>query len=71
MLMQALASAKVGDTLALKVARGSETVEVTVTLGENPNQTGKAFIGISVSPAPMRIPLDGSDILPSFGGSNP
>ncbi len=71
MLMQTLASSKVGDALTLKVARGSETVEVTVTLGENPNQTGKAFIGISVSPAPLRIPLDGSNGLPNFGGSNP
>lgn len=69
--MQTLASAKVGDALTLKVARGSETVEVTVTLGENPNQPGKAFIGISVLPAPLRIPLDGSNSLPNFGGRNP
>ncbi len=46
--MQALASANVGDAFTLKVARGSETVEVTVTLGENPNETGRAYIGISV-----------------------
>lgn len=69
--MQALASANVGDAFTLKVARGSETVEVTVTLGENPNETGRAYIGISVSPAPLRIPLDASNSLPNFGGSNP
>jgi serine protease Do len=53
MLMKTLASAKVGDTLKLKVTRGSETKSFDVVLGDNPSQKGKPYIGISVSPIPI------------------
>jgi S1-C subfamily serine protease len=47
-LAKAVAQLKPGDTLTLTVSRPGqdESREVTVTLGENPNEAGKAYLGI-------------------------
>lgn len=47
-LAEAVAQLKPGDTLTLTVSRPDqeESREVSVTLGENPNETGKAYLGI-------------------------
>ena len=65
-----ISNAKIGDKLTLKITRGSETKTLTVTLGENPNQKGQAYLGFSVSPAPMRILVDQNQQQPSSTAVN-
>lgn len=48
-LKRVLAGAKPGDTLTLKVTRGSANETLTVTLGESPTLKGQAYLGLSVS----------------------
>jgi len=47
-LPQALANFKPGDKVTLTVARTGENddLKLTATLGENPNQAGKAYLGV-------------------------
>ena len=50
-LTQIVKSHKPGDTLTLKVQRsGEDAREVTVTLGENPNAAGQAYLGVTYAP---------------------
>lgn len=46
-----IAAHKPGDVIKMKVERGNETPELTVTLGENPDRKGVAFLGVSFAPA--------------------
>ena len=52
-LKASLDGSKIGDSLALKLTRGSESKTLSVTLGENPEVKGKAFLGIGIAPARM------------------
>lgn len=54
-LKRVLAGAKPGDTLTLKVTRGSASQTLTVTLGENPTQKGVAYLGLAVSLPRMQV----------------
>lgn len=50
-LTQIVKSRKPGDVLTLKVQQpGEEAREVTVTLGENPDAAGMAFLGVTYAP---------------------
>jgi S1-C subfamily serine protease len=44
----AVGAAKPGDKLTLKVMRGSASQTIEVTLGENPNQAGAAYLGVTL-----------------------
>ncbi|MCW1968787.1 MAG: PDZ domain-containing protein [Anaerolineae bacterium] len=46
-----IAARKPGDVIKVKVERGNETPELTVTLGENPDRKGVAFLGVNFVPA--------------------
>jgi S1-C subfamily serine protease len=48
MVIEVVQAKKVGDTITLKVQRGSETKEIKVTLGENPQAKGKPYLGIQL-----------------------
>lgn len=50
-LIDAIGAKKAGDSVTVKVYRPStkSTLELSVTLGENPQQAGKAFMGVSLS----------------------
>lgn len=50
-----------GDTLTLKIQRMSEDepLEVEVELGENPDEAGRAYLGISYVPVPGRLDMPG------------
>ncbi|HEY4688228.1 MAG TPA: PDZ domain-containing protein [Anaerolineae bacterium] len=50
-LAQIIKSHKPGDTLTLKIERpGEEARDVTVTLGENPDAEGEAYLGVKYGP---------------------
>lgn len=62
-LAEALAAKEPGDTIELDVVdtdRKNRTVEVT--LGENPDQPGKAYLGVryQITPRPVAMSLDGT-----------
>jgi len=51
-LADVIATHKPGDTVTLEVAQpGEETRDVTVELGEHPEEEGKAYLGIKYRPA--------------------
>jgi S1-C subfamily serine protease len=62
----AIGNHKVGDTVTVTVTHqgDSQTSDITVTLGENPSTTGKAYLGVGVSDGGMFfhkvIPNDGN-----------
>lgn len=61
-VVDAVQAHKVGDTITLKIQRGTETKEIKVTLGENPNDKGKPFMGIQLgSVFEKRITPSGSE----------
>ena len=47
-VVEAVQAHKIGDTVTLKVQRGTETKEIKVTLAENPNDKGKPFMGVQL-----------------------
>ena len=50
---------KPGDSVELKVRRGSDTRTVTVTLGANPENSDSAFLGVRIAAMPsLTIPGD-------------
>jgi S1-C subfamily serine protease len=53
-LKSALAASKPGDKVTLKITRGSESQTVEVTLGENPNQQGAAYLGVTIGRGTFR-----------------
>lgn len=55
-----------GETVRLTVRRPSETdpLEIEVTLGEDPDQEGQAYLGISYFSAPA-VPPEGTPLLPA------
>jgi S1-C subfamily serine protease len=58
-LQQIIASYKPGDVVKLKVERGNETPELTVTLGDNPDRKGVAYLGVTFAPAMPPLPPGG------------
>jgi S1-C subfamily serine protease len=66
-LAEAIATHQPGDNVTLDVERtGEENRQMTVTLGENQDEPGKAYLGIRYHQVPGFPALDGS-LLP-FGG---
>jgi len=69
-LVQLVGRSKPGDTLTLSVRReGQERpLSLTVTLGEHPEQAGKAYLGVSLGSAIFIPGLEGEglEILPGF-----
>jgi S1-C subfamily serine protease len=61
MLIEAVQAKKIGDTVTLNVQRGSETKEIKVTLGVNPNDKGKPYLGIQLGSVIERIVPNGSE----------
>lgn len=57
-LADVIARFKPGDEVTLKIRRGNEEQDIRVTLGENPDKKGAAFLGIRYAPAfgMMRLP---------------
>ena len=53
-VVETIAQHKPGDTIKLQVKRGDTTTDVSVTLGENPDKEGAAYLGVSLS-ATMRM----------------
>ena len=45
-LNELIAANKPGDTVALKVTRGTDKLTVNVTLGDNPDNSGAPYLGI-------------------------
>lgn len=54
-LGEIIAGYKPGDQVALEVVNNGETRQVEVTLGENPDEAGRAYLGVSYSPVPMQV----------------
>jgi S1-C subfamily serine protease len=62
-LADAIAAHKPGDTVTLEVERTSEAArDVTVTLGEKPDDKGQAYLGVRFGPAPFAFRLEKGDI---------
>ena len=62
-----IATHEPGDTVTLEVAQpGEETRDVTVELGEHPEEEGKAYLGIKYRPAPPSYTWSG-EALPFEG----
>jgi S1-C subfamily serine protease len=61
MLIEAVQAKKIGDTVTLKVQRGSETKEIKVRLGDNPNDQGKPYLGIQLGSVIERNVPNGSE----------
>jgi S1-C subfamily serine protease len=59
-LAEVIGAYEPGDTILLEVERlrdeGAETIEIEVTLGEDPDQVGQAYLGVHYHPA--MVPLD-------------
>lgn len=51
-----IAAHKPGDVIKVKVERGSESSELSVTLGENPDKKGVAYLGVMFTPAMPTLP---------------
>lgn len=62
-LAQVLEDKQPGDSLTLEVQTGEETRDVTVTLGEHPEQEGAPYLGIRYSALRMPVMPD-SDPMP-------
>lgn len=69
-LPQALAHFKPGDKVTLTVARTGETddLKLTATLGENPNQAGKAYLGVRAALVQRRDSSGNQDFQFDFPG---
>ena len=69
-LPQALANFKPGDKVTLTVARTGETdnLKLTATLGENPNQAGKAYLGVRAALVQRRDGSGNQDFQFDFPG---
>ena len=65
-LGEVIRSYEPGDTITLEVRqlRDAETREVEVTLGENPDQEGQAYLGIRYLSLPHMGSFEGQDLLP-------
>ena len=65
-LVDAIASHKPGDRVALTVYRSGHTAALTidVTLGENPNQPGSAYMGVSIRDVSTGLPENHPPIAP-------
>jgi predicted metalloprotease with PDZ domain len=50
-LVEQLGTLNPGDTIVLSIVRDSEKEDITVTLGEHPEEAGRGFLGIQ--PAPL------------------
>lgn len=57
-LVEAIAKRKPGDTVALEIRRSNETLTVSVTLGENPDRKGAAYLGVSLAATVRVAPSD-------------
>ena len=72
-VVDAVAHHKPGDTIALTVARrpdGKQT-DITVTLGQNPDDATKAWLGLSMGGGPGFPGMRGRPgMAPSAGGAN-
>jgi S1-C subfamily serine protease len=61
-----IATRRAGDTVTVEIARpGEESREVTVELGEHPEEGGKAYLGVRYVPLP-HIDMPGRHELPHF-----
>ena len=60
-LVDAVGAKKPGDTVTLTVIRSGEKepVSVKVTLGENPDKAGKAYLGVSIGAVMMMLDSSG------------
>ncbi len=59
-LADVIATHEPGDTVTLEVTRpGEESDEITVELGEHPEEEGKAYLGIKYRPAPPSYTWEG------------
>ena len=60
-LVDAVGAKKPGDTVTLTVLRSGEKepVSVKVTLGENPDKAGKAYLGVSIGAVMMMMDSSG------------
>jgi len=47
--VDAIGRRKPGDAIVLEVKRGNESLKVSVTLGENPDKKGVAYLGVSLA----------------------
>jgi S1-C subfamily serine protease len=68
-LSAAVGQHKVGDTLSLTVARAGsqEPLKIDVTLAENPNAAGQAYLGVvTTGVSPMKRQPGNQDILPGW-----
>lgn len=68
-LSAAVGQHKVGDTLSLTVARAGsqEPLKIDVTLAENPNAAGQAYLGVvTTGVSPMERQPGNQDILPGW-----
>jgi len=52
--VDAIGRRKPGDAIVLEVKRGNESLKVSVTLGENPDKKGVAYLGVSLA-AKVRV----------------
>lgn len=57
-LVDLLSERAPGDVVTLEVERGDETLSMDVTLGEHPDETGRAFLGVATGHT-MSIDLEG------------
>jgi S1-C subfamily serine protease len=65
-LVEAVSSHKPGDKVALTVYRSDQSASqtITVTLGENPNQAGAAYMGVSIGTVSSNLPENHPPIFP-------
>jgi C-terminal processing protease CtpA/Prc len=56
-LSQVVKRAKPGDKVTLKILRGGDSKSIEVTLGENPNQKGVTYLGVTMAPRQLRTPI--------------
>jgi S1-C subfamily serine protease len=74
-LVDAVQSHQPGDKVTLTIYRvgDSQAKQITVTLGENPNQAGQAYMGVSIgsfsTDGNQQAPGSGGEILPGLPGS--
>jgi len=62
-LADAVAAHEPGDTVTLKVTQlGEESRDVTVELGEHPEEEGKAYLGVKYRPAPPSHTWEGEGL---------
>lgn len=58
-LTSLIQSKKPGDSVELKVRRGSDIQMITVTLGSNPDNNAAAFLGVRLASMPsLTLPGD-------------